>query len=57
MIANIVLVILLLIASFISRFIAEDVDNENDATTCNVISFFLAICCGYFLAQIIIELV
>ena len=57
MIAKIVLEILLLIAMFITRYIAEGVDNDNDATTCNVISFFLAICCGYFLAQIIIELV
>lgn len=49
--------ILLLIAMFITRYIAEGVDNDNDATTCNVISLFLAVCFGYFLAQIIIELV
>lgn len=57
MIATIVLEILLLITMFITRYIAEGVDNDNDATTFNVISLFLAVCFGYFLAQIIVEFI
>lgn len=57
MIAKIVLAILLLIAMFESRYIAENIDNRKYEIICNAISIFFAVFLGYLLAQIIIEIV